>query len=58
MKFANWIDQWHQKNCKTYPNHDVIDQKSQTQNLNFLFILKYKTSQVFRQFEQLSSLIG
>ena len=47
---------WRHQKHRTYLSHDVIDQKPQIQNKNF-FILNYKTSRVFRGFEQLSSSI-
>ena len=57
MKLAHWIGDDVIKNRKTYPNHDVIDQKPQTQILKFFLILNYKISRVLAGFEQLSSSI-
>ena len=45
------------KNYKTYPNHDMINQKPPTQNLKYFLILNYKTFRVCRGFEQLFSSI-
>jgi len=46
------------KKRKTYPNHDVIDQKNPNPKLKFFFyILNCKTTRAFREFEQLSSSI-
>jgi len=54
---AHWIGRWrHQNNSKSYPNHGVIFQKPQGQNLKKI-VLNYKTSRIFRGFEQLSSSI-
>jgi len=51
---AQWIGRCcHQNNCKTNLNHDVIDQKSLTQNLKICFL--FQTASLHKSLEGLNS---